>query len=552
MVPDKVRSECDPMFWCLSGRNWEHQALIFKYMVAGLPVHPDLVLPIQKSFESISQTFFQHPSCKLLKSLSTSSLPQHFRFLFSYMRNLFWSIIRIGIRNPFNSVTVCNPKPLVPEIPNELMVRIHDAYSMDSYLRSYVCILPFCPYCCQMNVYRLGELLFLLWEEGGPRARTMQGRTDGKSGGAPRKHIQTPSTSSSTVTSLTVTGGSSRTGNFQNLPTNAFGNLQGTGSGTDRTDYHLDSIPYGIPSKEYRYLQGLKSEGGEHSFFSEASGSNKVLQMESQLENTWPLMSTRVASFSASKSSNDSMLQSDYPQHSFLSSDYASGEAMKEEGQPLRPFFNEWPKGRDSWSGLEDERSNQTAFSQLSSQYPFQCHLLTSLQQALNPHMKSPSCPVAFALLANCKCLFFSSVWNLDRGQNQIPPQRARNHKCYLKSSSEGNKNKKEMEQKVVSQIRDVAHVAEDVIDTFITNVSMHNIRTKLGENAPWKGVHGRFDCRHGWIGQDHPCLKGLQQQRGEAMLQLLEEATGRVRNTRKQIGLETSSLTEDELKTKV
>lgn len=41
----------------------EHQALIFKYMVAGLPVPPDLVLPIQKSFDSISHTFFQHPSC---------------------------------------------------------------------------------------------------------------------------------------------------------------------------------------------------------------------------------------------------------------------------------------------------------------------------------------------------------------------------------------------------------------------------------------------------------------------------------------------------------
>lgn len=42
----------------------EHQALIFKYMVAGLPVPPDLVLPIQKSFESISHSFFQHPTCK--------------------------------------------------------------------------------------------------------------------------------------------------------------------------------------------------------------------------------------------------------------------------------------------------------------------------------------------------------------------------------------------------------------------------------------------------------------------------------------------------------
>lgn len=60
---------------------------------------------------------------------------------------------------------------------------------------------------------------------------------------------------------------------------------------------------------------------------------------------------------------------------------------MKQEGHPLRPFFNEWPKSKDSWFGREDERSNQTALSQLNSQYPFSCRLLTSLQRALNPRM---------------------------------------------------------------------------------------------------------------------------------------------------------------------
>ena len=58
---------------------------------------------------------------------------------------------------------------------------------------------------------------------------------------------QTMTHSSSTVTSLTVTGGSGAskgTVNFQNLSTNTFGNLQGTDSGTDHTNYHLDSIPH--------------------------------------------------------------------------------------------------------------------------------------------------------------------------------------------------------------------------------------------------------------------------------------------------------------------
>ncbi|KAJ1411948.1 Virus X resistance protein-like, coiled-coil domain [Sesbania bispinosa] len=50
----------------------------------------------------------------------------------------------------------------------------------------------------------------------------------------------------------------------------------------------------------------------------------------------------------------------------------------------------------------------------------------------------------------------------------------------YLKSSSE-QKNMKEIQQTVVSQIRDVAYEAEDVIDTFITNVSIYNRRSKVG-----------------------------------------------------------------------
>lgn len=52
----------------------------------------------------------------------------------------------------------------------------------------------------------------------------------------------------------------------------------------------------------------------------------------------------------------------------------------------------------------------------------------------------------------------------------------------YLKTSSRGNRNNnREIEQKVLSQIRDVAHVAEDVIDTFIANIAMYKKRNMLG-----------------------------------------------------------------------
>jgi hypothetical protein len=61
----------------------EHQALIFKYMVAGLPVPPDLVLPIQTtSFHS--NNFFHHPipTCKFSFFLFLSSSSSFCFFIF--------------------------------------------------------------------------------------------------------------------------------------------------------------------------------------------------------------------------------------------------------------------------------------------------------------------------------------------------------------------------------------------------------------------------------------------------------------------------------------
>lgn len=49
-----------PPFTPSQWQELEHQALIFKYMVAGIPVPPDLLVPIRKSLEAISAGLF-HP-----------------------------------------------------------------------------------------------------------------------------------------------------------------------------------------------------------------------------------------------------------------------------------------------------------------------------------------------------------------------------------------------------------------------------------------------------------------------------------------------------------
>ncbi|TXG48743.1 hypothetical protein EZV62_024618 [Acer yangbiense] len=299
----------------------EHQALIFKYMMAGLPVPTDLVLPIQKSFESISHRFFHHPTMGYCSYYGKKFDPEPGR-----------------CRRTDGKKWRCSK----------------DAYPDSKY--------------CERHMHR-----------GRNRSRK------------PVESQQTMTQSSSTVTSLTVSGSSSssRTGSFQSLPLHAFSNSQGAGSQTHQSHYNVDSIPYGIPGKDYRYLQGLKPEIGEHSFFSEASGSNRGLQMGgSPIDNNWPLMQSRVSSLHQSKSGDASILHNDYPQHSFFSNEFTSGEHVKQEGQSLRPFFDEWPKTRDSWSGLEDERSNQTSFSttQLSISIPLAASSDFSATSSRSPH----------------------------------------------------------------------------------------------------------------------------------------------------------------------
>lgn len=53
-------------FTAVQWQELEHQAMIYKYLMAGLPVPPDLVLPIRRSFDAISARFFHHPSCNNL------------------------------------------------------------------------------------------------------------------------------------------------------------------------------------------------------------------------------------------------------------------------------------------------------------------------------------------------------------------------------------------------------------------------------------------------------------------------------------------------------
>ncbi|WOL19001.1 hypothetical protein Cni_G27798 [Canna indica] len=152
-----------------------------------------------------------------------------------------------------------------------------------------------------------------------------------------------------------------------------------------------------------RYLSGLKPDVDEHSFFSEASGSVRALGVDSPVDSSWRLMPSRATSFPLSKVQDPSILQNAYPQlqsvqdlgqvtmrslsghqqqqqHSLFGGEFGSAEPVKHETQFLRPFFDEWPKTRDAWPDLEEDRSNRTSFSttQLSISIPMTSSDFTS------------------------------------------------------------------------------------------------------------------------------------------------------------------------------
>ncbi|XP_010553873.1 PREDICTED: growth-regulating factor 4-like isoform X2 [Tarenaya hassleriana] len=291
----------------------EHQALIFKYIIAGLHVPPDLMVPIQKSFENISHRFFNHPSLSYCSLYGKKIDPEPGR-----------------CRRTDGKKWRCSK----------------EAHPNSKY--------------CERHMHR-----------GRNRSRKPV-----------ESSVQTNKTStyssplSSSVTSSSFPGGGNAA-NYQSLPLHSFGNMQPAAASLNhnQSTYNMDSIPFGIPSKDYRYMQvqeGLKPESVEHSFFSGASGSDRRAQT-SLLENntTWPVMLSSLHNSCAQTSS-------------FLDIDFASRETTKQDGQPLRPFFDEWPKARAPWSGLEDDRSNQTSYS--TTQLSISTPVVSSDLSAANSH----------------------------------------------------------------------------------------------------------------------------------------------------------------------
>jgi hypothetical protein len=101
------------------------------------------------------------------------------------------------------------------------------------------------------------------------------------------------------------------------------------------------------------------------------------------MENHWRLLPSQISSFplpsypqlgglsDLGQSTVNSLSKMDRQPLSFLGNDFGTVGSAKQENQ-LRPFFDEWPKSRESWPGLGDENTNLASFSatQLSMSIP--------------------------------------------------------------------------------------------------------------------------------------------------------------------------------------
>ncbi|KAG0454361.1 hypothetical protein HPP92_025665 [Vanilla planifolia] len=133
------------------------------------------------------------------------------------------------------------------------------------------------------------------------------------------------------------------------------------------------------------YLHGAKTDVDEHNLFSKYPGSiQDGLRVNSSIDYSWGLMPSQVPSFPTSKAKTG-LLYDCFPsqldamqditevtsrssnhqehQHSNFRSEFGLTDLGKQDCQGLRPFFNEWPKARESWLEMDDEQSEHNSFS---------------------------------------------------------------------------------------------------------------------------------------------------------------------------------------------
>ncbi|XP_071737384.1 growth-regulating factor 5-like isoform X2 [Rutidosis leptorrhynchoides] len=315
-----------PPFTPVQWQELEHQALIYKYLVAGVPVPYDLVVPIRRSLEALSASFFNHP----------------------------------------NSLGYCTyyGKKFDPEpgrcrrTDGKKWRCAKDAYPDSKY--------------CERHMNR--------------------GRNRSRKPVESQSASQSISTAVSNVTTANRTSSGNKihqtigSGSFQNSQLYPTSNTISFDFGGNVSKLQLQSGTYGMDnSGNFRYNQGLTVDVDDRNYSSGAS-SGRGLTIESNADSTWRLVPNQLTTSSLMESRD--YLQTKSPQltmvnafdpvidataeskasqqHCLFGSKIGESVEVKNEQHLMRPFFDEWPETRETWSSLDADGKNSFSTTQLS------------------------------------------------------------------------------------------------------------------------------------------------------------------------------------------
>ncbi|XP_009606791.3 growth-regulating factor 4-like isoform X1 [Nicotiana tomentosiformis] len=308
-----------PPFTAVQWQELEHQAMIYKYLVAGLPVPPDLVVPIRRSFDAISSRFFNHPSLSYCSYYGKKFDPEPGR-----------------CRRTDGKKWRCSK----------------DAHPDSKY--------------CERHMHR-----------GRNRSRKpVESQSTSQSLSTTISHMTTGSSNRNGSFQ------SNSSGNFHNMPLYSVANSDGLSYGSTATKLQMERVSYGINNKEYRYLHGMAPDADGSSEVSASVSSlgmgsntdNMWRLMPSQVPSK-PTVNPKNDSQLLGSSPHpfepviDATIAKQQPQHCFFGNDI--GSPVKQEPHPMRSFFDEWPTSKESWSSLDEESGkNNFSTTQLSISIP--------------------------------------------------------------------------------------------------------------------------------------------------------------------------------------
>ncbi|PKA64135.1 Growth-regulating factor 5 [Apostasia shenzhenica] len=359
---------CRPPFTASQWEELEHQALIFKYLIAGMPVPPELLLPIRRSYETMTSRFYSHPALGYCTYYGKKLDPEPGR-----------------CRRTDGKKWRCSK----------------DAYTDSKY--------------CERHMHR-GRNRSRKHVES-PQALS-QSQSSSSSSATTSLSPSAWSSGSGAGSSATPSSAGASGGSFHafSLQSIASTHQPAVGLGNAGTSYfNMDPSSYG--AKDFRstllpliksvgvnllgfirllvvhheYIHGSKPGLDGRSIYCEASGNLRGLGIDSSLDSLGHLMPSPFSTYPASKVKDGSFIHNSFPQlqplddlgqvtisslpkqqHSIFRNEFGSSEPSVKAEHLLRPFFEEWPSTRDLWSDVEDERSNSTTFSttQLSMSIP--------------------------------------------------------------------------------------------------------------------------------------------------------------------------------------